>query len=182
MKTLDRISDRISRRIAICMVLAGAPVGWACAPAGEEGETAAAGVEQPAATAAGVEAAFQAFVDAWEAEDVEAAVGAFTTDAVAFDPVPPGKFGGPEGIRAWASGAFEALEGITITVSEVSAATEGRVGWLTAHYVFEGQAPDESVRDEGYLSSVWVLQDDGSYKATLFHASIRPEEPPAMGL
>jgi hypothetical protein len=51
------------------------------------------------------------------------------------------------------------------------------VAWLTARYVFEGRQPDgEMLRDEGYLSMVWVRESEGEYRATVFHASNLPEE------
>ncbi len=134
-------------------------------------------VAEPLATAAGVEAAFRAFVAAWEAEDVEAVVGSFTADGVAFDPVPPGKFAGSAGIRALASGTFESLDRISIPVTEIEIDTWGRVAWLTARYVFQSEEVGETTADEGYVSMVWMLQDDGSYRATLFHASPLPAEP-----
>lgn len=132
---------------------------------------------EPAATAEGIEAAFEAFIDAWETENLEAARATFTADAVAFDPVPPFKFSGTEGIRAWTSGAFEQLDSISIATSEMTVRTHGPVAWSTARYTFEATPTEgEAISDEGYLSMVWVLQDDGSYRATLFHASNITEE------
>ncbi len=180
MKTSSRIATRLGRRLS-CLIALCCAVAWlACAPAAEEGgEPAADEATEPAATVAGVEAAFQAFVEAWEAEDVEAVAGTFTADAVMFDPVPPVKFSGSEEIRALASGAFESADRISIPVSEVEVETHGPVAWSTARYTYESQADGETTADEGYVSMVWVLQEDGSYKATLFHASHLPEEPPA---
>lgn len=176
MKTRIRIPTRFSRRLATAIGLACAVSWLACAPAAEdEGEAGARDAARPMATAEGVEAAFRAFTAAWEAEDLEAVVGTFTPDAVAFDPVPPGKFAGSEGIRALASGAFESADAISIPLSEVEVGTHGSVGWSTARFTYESEAAGETTSDDGYVSMVWVLQDDGSYRATLFHASELPE-------
>jgi uncharacterized protein (TIGR02246 family) len=176
MKTRIRIPARFVRRLACLMVLP-LTVAWlACAPAAETGEDAAM---EPMATAAGVEAAFQAFVDVWEAEDVEAVLATFTADAVVFDPVPPGKFSGSEGIRGLVTSTFESQDGISIPVSEVEVRTHGPVAWSTARYTYQADMGGETIADEGYVSMVWVLQDDGSYRATLFHASPLPVEPMA---
>ena len=162
-----------SFRVAIRLALPGAVllgfIAAACQPAPPPRAAAA----DPAA----VEAAYEDFEAAWEAEDLDGVIAMFRPDAVAFDPVPPGKFEGTEGIRSWAGGAFEFLDGITITSDEIRVRVEGPVAWVTAHYVFEGRQPDgELLRDEGNLSMVWVLESDGRYRATVFHASNLPEE------
>lgn len=171
------LSGRRTRRATILLTLAAALAWGACVPATDEAPATA----EPVAAAAEVEAALGAFVDAWAAEDAEAVIGTFTADAVAFDPVPPFKFAGTEGIRAWVSGAFEQLDGISIPLSEVEVDTEGRVAWSTARYTFQAESPEGPVSDEGYVSMVWVLQDDGAYRATLFHASNVEEEPAGEG-
>lgn len=122
------------------------------------------------------EAALRAFVQTWEREDLEAAVGSFTSDAVVFDPVPPGRFEGPNGIRAWTRGAFDSLEHIAINCSQIRTQTRGGpVAWTTSHFVFEAQQAGKPVRFEGDLTTVWVKQSDGSYKLSVFHASHLPE-------
>lgn len=134
--------------------------------------------EEPVAAiaAADVEAAFEAFRGAWEREDLEAVLAAFTPDAVAFDPVPPGRFEGAEGIREWVGGTFSALDAITITTSDVRVSSAGPVAWLTARFVFEGRPPEgEALRDEGNVSMLWVRSPDGTYRSPLFHASPDPE-------
>lgn len=177
-----RLSAGFSRRLGFLIALPTTLVWLACAPAADDGGQAAADqAAEPMATAAGVEAAFRSFVDAWEAQDVEAVVNTFTADAVMFDPVPPGKFSGPSEIRGVASGAFESADRISIPVSEVEVRTHGPVAWSTARYTYESEADGETTAEEGYVSMVWVLQDDGSYEATLFHASPLPEEEPAAG-
>ncbi|MGH9779731.1 MAG: YybH family protein [Candidatus Acidiferrales bacterium] len=138
----------------------------ACAPAPPPG---AGG-----ASAAEVEAALNRFDEAWEREDLEAAAGAFTPDAVAFDPVPPGRFEGAEGIRTWISESFASLEQISINLSQVSVRTEGPAAWVTAHFVFDAQQEGKPSRAEGYVSMIWVLQADGSLKMSVFHASHLP--------
>lgn len=175
MSTRHRGSGPAGRRLATAIGLSCAVAWLGCAPAAD------AGAEQtaPQATAAGVEAALQAFIDGWEAQDLETVLGTFTADAVAFDAVPPVKFTGTEGIRAWVSGAFDMFDTISIPLSEVEIDTHGQVGWSSARYTFEAEGGGETTGDEGYVSMVWVLQDDGSYRATLFHASNLPEEPAA---
>jgi uncharacterized protein (TIGR02246 family) len=126
------------------------------------------------ASAAEVEAAFKRFEEAWETEDIESAVGAFTPDAVVFDPVPPGRFERLEGIRAWISGSFDSLEQISISTSQVRVQTAGQVAWVTARYVFGAQQKGTPVRVEGDLTMVWVRQPDGSLKMSVFHASHLP--------
>lgn len=155
-----------------------------CAPGERTANQPGMAGEQAIAEPAGVEAAFDAFVTAWEEEDREALNETFTDDAVAFDPVPPGKFEGAAGIDGLLSATFQQLDDIDITISEPSVHTEGRVGWLTARYVFAGQPVAEGAeptRDEGYVSTVWVLQPDGSYRIPLFHASVLPEAPEGPG-
>ena len=148
-----------------------------CAPASEEG--AEADGEMSAARAAEVETAMDDFVAAWEREDVDATVAFFTADAVLFDPVPPGKFEGSEAIRALVAGAFEELDAIEITLTERNVRTAGRVAWFHARFVYAGQPPQPDaapVRDEGFVTMIWVRQEDGSYRSPLFHASRLPEE------
>lgn len=112
--------------------------------------------------------------EAWEREDVETAAGAFTSDAVVFDPVPPGRFGTAEEIRGWISNSFDSLEQISISTSELRVLTSGPVAWATARYLFEAQQGGKPLRAEGYLSTVWLLQTDGSHKLSVFHASHLP--------
>lgn len=181
MTTRTPIPPRNARRLAPALALPLAIASLACAPAADGGADAAADdtstVEamEPMATSAGVESAFQAFIDVWEAGDVEGVVSTFTADGVAFDPVPPGKFSGTEGIRALATGTFEAQDDITIPYTEFEARTHGDVAWSIARYTYRATMDGQSIADEGYVSMVWVLQDDGSYRATLFHASELPE-------
>ncbi len=129
------------------------------------------------ASSAAVEAAANRLADAWEKEDLEAATSLFTADAVVYDPVPPGVFERTEGIRAWTAGSFEALEQISIDLSRMRIQTAGRVAWLTAHFVFAARQAGTPLRAEGYVSIVWVLQDDGSHKISVFHASHLPPAP-----
>lgn len=126
------------------------------------------------ASATEVEAALKGFAAAWEREDVEAAAGTFTRDAIVFDPVPPGKFENAEGIRAWISGSFDTLEGISISLSQLRVQTAGQVAWCTAHFLFTAQQGGMPLRAEGYVSTVWVRQADGSPKLSVFHASHLP--------
>src|SRR5262245_352675 len=103
----------------------------------------------PEVTAAEAEAAFKAFAEAWEREDLEAASATFTPDAVVFDPVPPGRFEGAAGIRSWISGSFEALDHIAIRSSQFRVSTKGPVAWGTAHFVFEAERGGQPVHFEG---------------------------------
>jgi ketosteroid isomerase-like protein len=130
------------------------------------------------ASAAQVEAEANRLVEAWEKEDLEAAVSGFTADAVVIDPVPPGIFERAEGVRTWVSGSFEALEQIDIDLSQLRIQTSGPVAWLTAHFVFAAQQAGKPFRVEGYVSMVWVVQPDGAYKISVFHASHLPPPPP----
>lgn len=162
----------------------GTPVGAAllaalisCTPAPEGGAETAG--QMAAARATEVETAMDDFVAAWEREDLDATVAFFTADAVLFDPVPPGKFTGSEAIRALVSGAFEELDAIEITLTERNVRTAGRVAWFHARFVYAGQPPQADaapVRDEGFVTMIWVRQEDGSYRSPLFHASRLPEE------
>ena len=165
----------------------------ACAPAAEEEaavespstEAAETAPEREAAVAEEVEAAVDEYVSAWEREDVEGVAGWFTADGVAFDPVPPGKFEGSEGIRDLVTGTFRDLDEIDITLSERSVRTDGPFAWFHARYVFAArpaEAGAEPIRDEGYVSMVWVRQEDGSYETPLFHASPMPREEPPAGV
>lgn len=179
MVTMDRSAGfrAVKRRGAIH------PVAWlvsiplaAAAWAAPHEPTAAPASEVPAAEEAGVQAAIDAFVGAWVAEDEEAVVSAFLPDAVAHDPVPPGTFEGHEGIRQWVKGSFENLEGIAITSPEaMTIETLGQVAWVSGSYRFEAIFGDQDIVDEGPLSMVWVRQPDGAYRLALFHASKHPE-------
>lgn len=176
------IPPRRTRSCASVLGVAFTVAALACAPAPDAGgEAGAQETAAPMATAAGVEAAFRAFTAAWEAENLEAVVATFTSDAVMIDPVPPGKFTGTEAIRTLVSGAFEAQEQISIPLSELVIGTRGPVGWGSAGYVYHATSDGETVAEEGNFSMVWVLQDDGSYRATLFHASPLPPDPAAEG-
>ena len=128
----------------------------------------------PGASAEAVRAAYDAWEGAWESEDFAATAGAFAADAVVIDPIPPYKFAGTEEINGWVNGAFEKFDSITITSDDVDIRTDGPVAWLVGRFRFEGQSADGSVVDEGYLSMIWRLQEDGSYKAELFHATNLP--------
>lgn len=130
------------------------------------------------ASASKVRAAFEKFKEAWQKEDLETAVSFFTEDAVVFDPVPPGRFEGEEAIRGWTSGSFEALDQIHIGMSKLRNETSGRAAWVTAHYVFDALHEGKPAQFEGDMTTVWLLQDDGSYKMSVFHAS---HLPPAAG-
>ena len=133
----------------------------------------------PMASAAAVEVALKKVEEAWEKEDLETAVNVFTADAIAFDPVPPGVFEKTEGIRTWISGSFAALDQIAIDLSQLRVHADGPVAWATAHFVFAGQQAGKPFREEGYVSTVWVLQNDGSLKMSVFHAShLPPPQPP----
>lgn len=149
----------------------------ACSPAPRTSQEMEEPTTEPTATVEEVRAAYEGFIAGWEEEDLTAVVNAFSADGVAIDPVPPGKFEGAEGIRMWVSGAFENLDGISITSSEMQVHTEGPAAWLTARYVFEAA----QLRDEGFLSMVWVKDAAGEYEATLFHASRIPEQEAAGG-
>lgn len=163
--TTTRRSGLLRPFWAVGVALASAT--WiACAPAPPPSGGEASAVE--------VEAAFKRMEEAWEREDLETAEGAFTPDAVVFDPVPPGKFERAEGIRAWISDSFNSLEQISISTSELRVLTAGPVAWATAHFVFEAQQEGKPVHAEGYLSMVWLLQADGSHKLSVFHASHLP--------
>jgi len=175
-----RVSAHGSRQLATIAALVLSVAALACAPAPEGGAEAEDTME-PMATAAGVESAFQAFVDAWEAEDAEAVVATFTADGVMFDPVPPGKFSGSEGIRGLTTETFAAQDQISIPYTEFEVQTHGAVAWSTARYTYQATMGGESIAEEGYVSMVWLLQDDGSYKASLFHASPIPVDPMAEG-
>jgi len=163
--TTTRRSAFLPRSSAVWAVLAVAA--WvACAPASSPREAGAAAAE--------VEAALKRFEEAWEREDLEAAAGVFTPDAVVFDPVPPGKFERAEGIRTWISDSFNSLAQISISLSQLRVHTAGPVAWVTAHFVFEAQQEGKPLRAEGYVSTIWVLQTDGSHKLSVFHASHLP--------
>ncbi len=132
-----------------------------------------------AASAAEAETALRKFATAWEKKDLGAALGVFTADAVVYDPVPPGVFDTPEAIKGWIAGAFQAMDHISITVSAVKGHASGAMVFLNAHYVFKATAGGKPAGDEGNLTTVWVRQDDGSYKLVTFHASIPPALPAA---
>jgi len=155
------------KRVAVLALLA--CVACAATPPPQRGEI----------SAAEVEAALHRFSEAWEKEDLESAVEAFTPDGIAFDPVPPGVFERTEGIRAWISGSFDAADQISIDLSRLRVQTAGPVAWATAHFVFAAQQAGKPLRAEGYVSTVWVRQPDGSLKLSVFHASHLP--PPAPG-
>lgn len=74
------------------------------------------------------------------------------------------------------------LAGLTdITLTERQVDTHGDAGWFHARYVFAAVPAEpaaEPVRDEGYVSMLWIRQEDGSYRMPLFHASPLPEAPP----
>jgi ketosteroid isomerase-like protein len=129
---------------------------------------------QPQASASDVRAAFEEFKEAWQKEDLEAAVSFFTEDAVVFDPVPPGRFEGGEAIRGWTSGSFKALDQIHIGTSKIRTEASGPIAWVTAHYVFDALLEGKPAQFEGDMTTVWVLQDDGSCKMSVFHASHLP--------
>jgi hypothetical protein len=108
----------VATRLALSGVVLLGLIAAACQPAPPP--------EAAAADPAAVEAAFADFITAWEEEDLDAVLAMFRPDAVAFDPVPPGKFEGSEGIRSWAGGAFEYLDGITIVTDGIQVRVEGR--------------------------------------------------------
>ncbi len=166
MRTTPARHVGLSRSSLAILIVLSTQAWIACAPAPPS--------QRAVISVAGVEAALQMFEEAWEHEDAQTAAGAFTADAVVFDPVPPGKFDKPEAIRAWIAGSFEHLDRIAIDILQVRVQIAGPVAWLTAHYVFEAQQEGNPFRAEGYMSMVWVLQTDRSLKASVFHASHLP--------
>jgi ketosteroid isomerase-like protein len=160
------LARRAIRRLFFLTAFAGASSLWTGASA-----------KTPVATTVEVEAATQQFVQAWEKEDVDAALATFLPDAIAIDPDPPGIFENTEGIRGWLAGTFQSVKKISIKLSAVRVHTSGPTAWLTSHYVFKGEADRQPVGDEGNVSIVWVKQDDGSYKISVFHASVPPPPP-----
>jgi ketosteroid isomerase-like protein len=169
MRQRDTRRFEIARRAAAVHGALAAAAWMGCAPAPPP--------RVAEASAAEVEAAVKRFEEAWEREDLETAAGAFTPDAVVFDPVPPGKFERAEGIRAWISGSFDSLERIAISTSELRVRTAGPVAWATGRYVFEARQVGGQERWEGYMSTVWLRQTDGSLKLSVFHASHFPSAP-----
>lgn len=154
--------------VGVAVLLA---IGVTACPADRDEQVAA----EPADPAA-ILNAWEALLAAWEAQDVEGVLRAFTENAIVFDPVPPGKFEGQTGIRNWAAGAFDAFEEISIDTEQVQVATEGPVGWVMARYTFRGTPlQGEAYVDEGYVSALWTLAADGTYRSPLFHASVLPE-------
>lgn len=168
MRRSRRCLGRTSWLFGIVAVLA---VGLTACPAEGPDQEATA-----AADPAAIQSAWDAFLAAWEDQDIEAGLRAFSDDAVAFDPVPPGRFEGQTGIRNWMAGAFDAFEEITIDTEDVRVRTEGAVGWVTARYTFTGTPlQGEPVVDEGYATMLWTPTADGIYRSPLFHASVLPE-------
>jgi ketosteroid isomerase-like protein len=133
--------------------------------------------DAPVASVPEVERALHRFVETWQTKNLEAAVATFTSDAIAVDPSPPGRFVGTNAIRAWIAGDFAGLEHITIPISDLQIKVDGPVAWLSARYVFNAQMGGKPLSDPGSLSMVWLKQPDGAYKLSLFHASSLP--PPA---
>ena len=121
-----------------------------------------------------VMAAFKKFEVAWEKEDLEGAMALFRPNAVAFDPVPPGRFVGAQAIRGWIAGSFEALDDISITSTELRMHIAGPAAWHTAHYVFTAKQGGQPVRFEGDLTMTWLREDDDSWRISVFHASHVP--------
>jgi ketosteroid isomerase-like protein len=129
---------------------------------------------QAEASEADVRAAFDDFAGAFQAQDLDGVLAAFTEDAVAIDPpAPPGIFRGSEGIGAWAGGAFQAFDRIEIDIRDPSVRTQGSAGWVTAYYVFQATAAGmpEPYTAEGWVSMVFVRDEEGTYRSTLFQAS-----------
>ena len=147
-----------------------------CLIVGGCGRTSAANA--PVASKAEVEAATKSFIQAWEKKDLAAVTGAFSNDAMAFDPVPPGRFDGAAGIHAWVAGDFQVLSQISITISDLRIQTMGPVAWVTSRYVFKAVMDGQPAGDAGNLSLVWVKQPDGAYKLSVFHASVPPPATP----
>lgn len=139
-----------------------------------DGNNMGVGGAQPSA----VKVMVDELVEAWEQEDLDAAVDMFSADAVLYDPAwPPGKFEGPEEIRNWTAGHFESFDEIDLILSERTVRSIGRVAWFQAEYVLAVRSaePDaEPTRGEGFLSILWVKLEDGTYKSPLFHAIARP--------
>jgi ketosteroid isomerase-like protein len=166
MKTTIRRRSEFSPRSSLVWKVLAIVTLVACAPVPP--------LQRGGASAAEVEAALKGFEEAWEREDLEAAAGAFTPDAIVFDPVPPGRFEKAEGIRTWISESFGSLAQISISLSQLRVQTAGPVAWVTAHFVFDAQQEGKPLRAEGYVSMIWVLQTDGSHKLSVFHASHLP--------
>ena len=122
---------------------------------------------------------YKAFEEAWEKEDLEAAVALFEPTAVVFDPVPPGRFQHIEAIRGWIAGSFEALDDIAIETSNLRLHAAGPAAWLTAHYVFTATQGGQPARYEGDLTMNLLLVDDRGWKILVFHASHVPPAAPA---
>jgi ketosteroid isomerase-like protein len=133
----------------------------------------------PVASKPEVEKAFAKFVQAWHAKDLNAVLANFTADAVAFDPVAPGRFENTAGIRGWVTDTFKTVDQLAIELRDLRVQTAGPVAWLTAAYVFKGRVDGKPMSEPGNLSMVWVKQADGSYKSPIFHASTIPPAVPS---
>lgn len=124
-----------------------------------------------------VMATYKAFEDAWEKEDVAAAMALFEPKAVVFDPVPPGRFVGTEAIEGWVAGSFEALDGISIETSDMRMHVVGPAAWITARYVFSATQGGAAVRFEGDFTMNMLRLENDEWKVKVFHASHLPPQP-----
>jgi len=123
--------------------------------------------------------AYKSFENAWEKEDVAAAIALFDADAVVFDPVPPGRFEGTDAIRGWIAGSFEALDDISIETSRMRLQVVGPAAWITAHYVFTATQGGKPARFEGDMTMNMLRDDKDTWRLLVFHASHLPPPMPA---
>lgn len=121
---------------------------------------------------------FEKLLEATQEKNIEKVMINFTADASVFDPAfPPGKFNGYDEIRSWHMQMFEDLSDISISTTNVQTRDAGDVIWLTCEYVFKAIIENEAKRGDGFLSLIWTLQPDKTYKIELFHASNLPKKP-----
>ena len=115
---------------------------------------------------------FEKLIKATMEKDLEGFMINFTVDATVFDPAfPPGKFYGYDEIRSWKIRMFADLTDISIAITNEQTRDAGDVIWLTCEYVFKAIIAEEARRGDGFLSLIWTLQPDNTYKIELFHAS-----------
>ena len=110
---------------------------------------------------------------AWENRNFEEMRAVFDDQAVIFGTAPPSRFNDFKTFENTLQQYFSNLSEITFTTSNIQIDVEGPFGWITSLYLWTYRLNEESVRESGRWTEVY-LQKDGEWKLVHFHASKDP--------
>ena len=127
------------------------------------------------ADVAGLVAAHESFVSAYESGQVDAVVALLdpSSELLIFHPAVESRFDGVEEVRAGLTRMFAAIGRPEWLEVHTQVVVRENVGWLTANIVIE--APDAALTLVGRSTEIWTRSADG-WKLSHAHWSANPQE------